>query len=321
MKLIKIHRVLSFTQSTFLKKYIDKCTLKRQESKTDFGKRLWKLFSNSVFGKTLEQIRDYVDCKVITSEQALKKWVTNPRFTQYKIISDEIVLIFLKRSSVLLNKPISLGFTILERSKYFMYDQYYNVIKPKMSCEVLMSDTDSFILSVQTKKKSSNLKKLNEIMDYSNYPPHHSLYNNTRKNKLGFFSDELSGRRINQFCGLRSKTYAYILKERKNQNNEKFLHTKCKGVTKGYRKTISFQNYADCLKEIKNFRLTQYQIQAKNHIITTNKIDKLCFGSYDDKRYILPCGIHSVAYGHNCTKKKVIKCYMCDVYKYDDNDM
>jgi hypothetical protein len=123
MKLKKIHRVLSFNQSNFLAKYIAKCTKLRQRSTTDFGKRLWKLFANSVFGKFIEGTRNYLDVKLCKNEKQCEKLMANPRFSNMKIISENLVVVFLKNSVVRLNKAYPIGFTILERSKEFMYQQ------------------------------------------------------------------------------------------------------------------------------------------------------------------------------------------------------
>jgi len=311
LKLIKVRRVLAFSQSTFLKDYINHCTLLRQKSDTDFGKRLWKLFANAVFGKFIEQTRNYVDCKICLNENQSKKWITSPRFNNMKIISDSLVIVFLKRATVQLNKPYAIGFTILERSKYFMYNQYYEVIKPQLGkCEVIMSDTDSLVLEVQSTKKKNNLKVLKNIMDFSNYPKSHPDFTEINKNKLGFWKDELQGNTMLEFCGLRSKTYAFTLQKGK-RNKDTLLQSKCKGITKSCRKKIPFADYKKCVKIFTKVSITQFQIRSKNHNIFTAKINKLAFSSFDDKRYIMMCGIHSLSYGSKLILNEKQKCPLC----------
>jgi hypothetical protein len=317
MKLIKVRRVLRFKQEAFIDPYIKLCTLLRQLGESDFSKLLWKLMINSVFGKFIEDIRQYLDSKIVINQQTAEKWINSPRFTSLKILDENLIIIFLKRHTVFLNKPISTGFTILELAKYFMYQQYYKVIKPTLgNCEVLMSDTDSFLLYVKNKQPTDNIKKLKSILDFSNYPKCHVRYNEKKKNKLGFFKDELKGDKIKQFCGLRSKTYAFLLKEK--NISQVSLHSKCKGITKSYRKKLSFDKFTRCIKGFNKVNITQFQIRAKNHRVFTAKINKLCFSSFDDKRYLLDCGVHSLPYGSKLIAKIARGCPFCKNYKPQD---
>ena len=312
MELQKVHRVLAFSQASFLKNYIDQCTLLRQESKTAFSKNLWKLFANSVFGKFIEQTRNYVDCKIVVDEIPCRKWTGSPRFSNMKIISENLVIIFMKRASITLNKAFPIGFTILEKSKHFMYQQYYDVIKPAVEkCEVIMSDTDSLVLAIESSEKRSNLEKIKEIIDFSNYPPDHKYYDEKNKNKLGFWKDELQGKKMTEFCGLRSKTYAFRIKKSKNHHE---LQSKCKGITKAYKKKIRFEDYKKCVQSFAKVSITQYQIRSKSHKIFTAKIQKAAFSSFDDKRYLMSCGLHSVGYGSCLINNDSQTCFFCESY-------
>ena len=113
-----------------------------------------------------------------------------------KIISEDLVAIFLRQATVKLNKAFPIGFTILERSKDFMYKQLYQVIRPKLkhaNVQVLFSDTDSYGLCVTTSKNRNVevLQKLKDIFDFSNYPISSPRYNKENAAKLGFWKDEL----------------------------------------------------------------------------------------------------------------------------------
>lgn len=268
--------------------------------------------SFSVFGKFIEETRAYKSCKICTTATSLKKWMTCPRFISMKIISEKIVIIFLSVPAFKLNKPITVGFSILELAKYFMYDKYYNIIKPSLGdCEVLMSDTDSLLMSV--KEKGKNIDKLRKIIDFSNYPIADPHFNTSKKNELGFFKDELCGGKIKQFCGLRSKTYAFEVQSSKYDNKKINLNIKCKGITKGYKKRIKFSDYLNCVKTIDSYEIEQFQIRSKTHKVFTAKIKKLAFSSFDDKRYLLNCGIHSLAYGHYMLRDGDIDCPYCTI--------
>ena len=307
MKLKKIHRVAGFQQSDFLKKYIDFCTLKRAASKSPFEKRLYKLFVNAVFGKFIEQIRNYLECKICYTPESAKKWVTSARFSSLKIISEDLVVVFLTPSKLIFNKAYPIGFTILELSKYFMFSEYYQKIQPKLrTCEVLLSDTDSLALAVFSKNPKNPLKKLKNIMDFSNYPSDHPYHETKHANALGFWKDELQGETFSEYIGLRSKCYAMKIQKKKSYS----IKSTCKGVRKGYKKKIPFSTFKNCIKTISQHYVTQYNIRSRSHLVNTMKFKKIAFSSFDDKRYLFICGIHSVPYG-SCLIPKCQKMNIC----------
>lgn len=312
MRLKKIHRVLSFTQSDFLKRYINECTLLRQKATTDFGKRLWKLFSNSVFGKFIEQVRNHLNVSLSTTPQKTSTIITQPGFSNFKIISENLVAVFTKQTPILMNKAYPVGFTILDRSKEYVFQQFYEVIRPNLtncSVIVIMSDTDSLCLQIKSREKNADhLAKLKKYLDFSNYKSNHMNYSLENANKLGFWKDELQGAKMTEFVGLRSKTYAFCV----DNNKEKF-HSKCKGISKGYKKNLHFSAFKKCISKISSKSVNQFRIQAKNHVVNTVQIKKVCFTSFDDKRYILNCGIHSVPYGSKYiqTNERKKKCVFC----------
>lgn len=311
MVLDKVHRVMSFTQSDFLKQYIDFCTRNRAACKTPFGKRMFKLFVNAVFGKFIEQIRSYLECRFCTTEEQFRKWVTNPRYQSFKDVCEELAIVFLKPTRLVFNKAYAVGFSILDLSKFFMFQQYYEMIKPKLSCELLFSDTDSLCLAVYSKtRKNNTFKKLKNIMDHSNYPKSHPNYSETRHNALGFWKDEMKGEKIAEYVGLRSKCYALHIR---SADKKLYLKSTCKGVRTGYKKTIPFSTYKKCIKEITKHKVVQYNIQSHSHVVHTMKMHKIGFTSFDDKRYLLSCGIHSLPYGSKyiklCKKRNI--CLFC----------
>lgn len=314
MQLIKVKRVMRFRQTFFLKEYIDKCTALRKASKTDFGKTLWKLFANAVFGKYIENTRNYLNVKIVLDGKKCKKLISNPCFNNIKILSENAVLIFSKQPTVKLKKALPVGFVILEAAKAWMYDQYYNVIKPKLGeCEVLMSDTDSFLIAAYSSEKTNHLVKLKEHMDFSNYDKDHPMYDNKNENALGYFKDELKGGEMKEFCGLRSKSYTYRLKKSMRAKDVHFVQ-KCKGVTKAGRKQLHFKDYKLCIQSMTNFNITQYHIRSKNHRVQTNQVRKICFSSFDDKRYLFSCGLHSVPYGSKRIKQDLDTCPLCKIF-------
>ena len=120
LKFKKIHRVIEFNQEAWLKPYIDMNTELRKAAKNDFEKDLFKLMNNSVFGKTMENIRKHRDIKLVTKNKKRSKLVSEPNYHTINLISEDLSIIEMKNTKVKMNKPIYLGLSILEISKTVM---------------------------------------------------------------------------------------------------------------------------------------------------------------------------------------------------------
>ena len=152
LKLKKIHRFIEFNQEAWLKPYIDMNTELRKLAKNDFEKDLFKLMNNSVFGKTMENIRKHRDIKLVTTDKKRSKLVSEPNYHTINLISEDLSIIEMKKAKVKMNKPIYLGLSILEISKILMYEFWYDYIKPKYNDNVRFCymDTDSFVMHIKT---------------------------------------------------------------------------------------------------------------------------------------------------------------------------
>ena len=122
LKLKKIHRIIEFNQEACLKPYIDMNTELRKLSRNDFEKDLFKLMNNSVFGKTMENIRKHRDIKLVTMDKKRSKLVSEPKYHIINLISEDLSIIEMKKTKVKMNKPIYLGLSILEINKILMYE-------------------------------------------------------------------------------------------------------------------------------------------------------------------------------------------------------
>jgi len=150
LKLGKMYKVISFTQSPWLKTWIDLCTSQRQNAESDFEPDLAKLQANSTYGKTMENVRNRQNIRFIADPAKLLKAVSKPSYQESKIINADLVMVRAGRHKVTLNKPIAVGFAILELSKLIMYKFYYEYLKPKYGdrCRLLFTDTDSLCCEI-----------------------------------------------------------------------------------------------------------------------------------------------------------------------------
>ena len=131
LKIKKIHRGIKFREEPWMRSYIELNTRLRTEAKNDFEKDFFKLMNNSVFGKTMENIRNRVDVKLVNNKKKAKKLSVKPNFRHCIIFDENLVAIHMKRTKLTFNKPVYCGMAILDLSKTLMYDFHYKYIKPK----------------------------------------------------------------------------------------------------------------------------------------------------------------------------------------------
>ena len=213
LKLKKIHRVIEFNKKEWLKPYTDMNTELKKVAKNDFEKYLFKLMNNSVFGKTMENIRKHRDIKLVTTDKKRIKLVSELNYHTINLISEDLSIIEMKKSKVKMNKPIYLGLSILEISKILMYEFWSDYMKPKYGNDVKLCymDTDSFIMNIKTNDFYEDIANYDENrFDTSNYEVNRPLPMGKNKKVIGLMKDELVGKIITEFFTLRPKTYSYL---------------------------------------------------------------------------------------------------------------
>ena len=260
-KLEKIHRVIKFNQEAWLKPYIDMNTELRKEAKNDFEKDLFKLMNNSVFGKTMENIRKHRDIKLVTTDKKRSKLVSEPNYHTINLISEDLSIIEMKRTKGKMNKPIYLGLSILENSKTLMYKFWYDYMKPKYNDNVKLCymDVNSFIMNINTNDFYEDIARdVENRFDTSNYEVNTPLPTGKNKKVIGLMIDELGGKIITEFVSLRPKTYSFLTDDGKEDK-------KAKGTKKCViKKMIKFNDYKKCLLNDEIILKSQQRFISKN---------------------------------------------------------
>ena len=231
LKLKKINRALEFSQSNWLEKYISFNTKMRSQAKNSFEKDFFKPMNNSVFGKTMENLRKRSNIKLVPDPQEMVKLASRPSYISHKIFHENLVAVNIKPVKIRLIKPSYVGMCILDLSKTLMYDFHYNYIKKKYSdgAQLLFTDTDSLTYHIKTEDAYHDFLGDQELFDNSVYPENSGFYFKENKEVIGKFKDEAAGEPIVEFVGLKSKMYSYL---KDNDQNTKTA----KGVKKNIKK-------------------------------------------------------------------------------------
>lgn len=289
----KIHRILSFSQRPFLREYVEFNNAKRAEAKSEFERDFFKKLNNSWYGKSIENLRKKICIRGSFDVDECKKYLASSSLDEFRIINENFSIFKLKKLNLRLDKPIYVGFSVLELSKLHMYNLYYNFFKEhyKNDVQLIYCDTDSLYLEISTKDIRKDLKenRFQNILDLSNFPLEHPLHNDDNKGRLGCLKFE-TVLEIKQFVGLKSKMYAF---EYANDCKKK-----AKGIRKSALSKITVEMYKECLFNSTFNRIKQALIVSKKHNISTVLQNKVGLSAFYDKKFVLDDGINSRSYGH-----------------------
>ena len=268
----------------------------RKLAKNDFEKDLFKLMNDSVFGKTMENIRKHRDIKLVTADTKRSKLVSEPNCHTINLISEDLSIIEMKKTKVKMNKSIYLGLSILEISKTLMYEFWYDYMKPKYNSNVKLCymDTDSFIMNIKTSDfYKDTASDIENRFDTSNYEVNRPLLTGKNKNVIGLTKDELGGY-FTEFVTLRPKTYSFLTDDGKEDK-------KAKGTKKCVIKKMSkFNDYKKCLLNGEIILKSQQRFISNKHNVYTENVNKIALSNDDDKRIVSPDKISSYPYGYTC---------------------
>ena len=169
LKLTKVHKVMAFSQSPWLKPYIDYNTNQRTKSTNNFEKDFYKLMNNAVFGKTMENVMKRHNYRLVNNEKQLEKLTKKPNFQSKTDITENLMGVEMGKDNIKLDKNVIVGFSVLDLSKVLMYDFFYNILKKKYGDNItlLYTDTDSFILEIKTEDVYQDMKGMNDYFNFS----------------------------------------------------------------------------------------------------------------------------------------------------------
>lgn len=294
-----INRVLTFQQSDWLKPFIELNTQLRNNARNSFEKNFYKLIINSNFGKTMENVEKRRDIKLLSHwkrsgcKLGAENLIAKPQFQNCTIFSENLVALEFQKGRIVYNKPLYVGFSVLEISKTMMYDFFYEFLKPKYNEKVslLYTDTDSFILNIETENFYTDMKENLNKFDTSNYKSNNIHEMTITQSEPGKMKDEYAGAPINLFYGTGAKAYCV--------NVDGKVIKKAKGVSKAViDKQLEIGNYKKVVEDGKNLICKMYVFESRLHNMFTVMKNKIALSSTDDKRFLIPGTYKTLAWGH-----------------------
>ena len=301
INLKRIHRVLAFTQSTWMAPYIDECTRQRQLASSSFESNYWKGLVCSCYGKTVEDVTKRAKVSLITSRLQFLRASRKLNFKSFNIYDPHFAGMVMKQQIIYMNKPIQVGYTVLEIAKAHMTRFYHLTLKKKLGDDLTLAytDTDSFVLELknQTKSFTEFMYHHKKYFDLSNLPENSPYYWSGNKRVPGTFKNECPYRVITRFVALRSKVYCMEFDDQEQKDE-----LRLKGLPKVVTKQLTFEDYYRTLFNSmdvdKPKRHSYHAIRSKKQHVYTIKEQKVGLSSWDSKRYILDDGFTTLPYFH-----------------------
>ena len=303
--------------------YVSDLAHRRALAKTDVEKQLFKLLGNSLYGKCLYLGLNKMHVNVCTTYEQSQKIANNhslDSIQDFELYDKNLAIYKLRNPSRNITSPIFVGFTVLELSKYIVYDYYYNVLKPNFdSVQLLGQDTDSLIVKLTSNDNDLRILKLADYMDFSetdlnspfgkrmiNYCEENNLdlktfMNNNKKVPGNIMKLEHQGWTIERFIGLRPKLYILI-------DNHNTIHKASKGVPKnaltttGEKFKLDIEKYYHCLfpessEQAQQIGVFRHIVNQKLSLKTMSQ-EKCMMNCLDNKVYICNDNITTYAWGH-----------------------
>ena len=263
----------------------------------DFEKDFFKLINNSVFRKTMENIRKHRNIKLVTTEEKYLHMVMHPNYKSGVLFGENLMGCEMGKIKVVMNKPVYLIQAILDLSKIVMFELHYDYMVPKYGLEKLKlcyMDTDSLVYDIKTEDFYGDIANDVEArFNTSGYSKtdFRPLPIGLNKKVIGLMKDELGGKIMTEFVALRPKLYSYKVLDG--------LEDKCKGIKKCVvKKTLTFEDYKTCLFNNSTEYRSQLMFRSSKHEVHTIEVNKVALNRDDDKRISRKDGISTFARGH-----------------------
>ena len=294
LEVSKIHNIVTFSEGDVLKSYPQKNIALRNQYSDEFHKWLFKLMSNAVFGKFLEDPLNHSKYILVRNQTMLDGVIQTENVLSIYPIDENNSIVLLTGDEVELDKLTYLGATITEMAKLHMYYLLYDVfMKMFPKVELVYTDTDSFILKVYHPEEWEGKEVGGQfVLDYINqrYQEEHG---ETIIGKLGGqIKSETGTDLIQEVVALRSKVYAYKTKEG-------HVGKRAKGTTAAAQeRELDWEAYKEVLITKKAIPTTNLQFLRRSFTITTTELLKTSLSANDGKRIICPDGIHTHAIGY-----------------------
>jgi hypothetical protein len=288
MELQSVHRVLKFRQKAWLAPYIERNSQGRQNATNAFEKSFFKALNNIYYGKSMQNVRNQHTTHICTDENKARHLISSFQCKEFKQVTNDVTTVIMRKKNVLFDKPIYIGFSVLELSKLTIYKWHYEampLIFPKQDYSINMQDTDSFMYTVQSEipfDLYSNIENNIKYFDTSNFPASHRLYSLTNKLIPGLMKVETGDKFISESICLKPKMYAYRTFEGNNEPDKETC------LAKGYsKKTINFDSYKAAYEYQgiqQNERIDCRSIRSFNHNVFCVSQSKIGLNSIDLKR-------------------------------------
>ena len=300
----RIHRTIDFKQSPWIKEYIAFNTKLRTAAKDNFEKDFYKLMNNTVFGKTMENIRKHRNIKLVNNETDYLRCIMKPNFKSGVLHGSNLIGCKIGKTILKMNKLVYIGHSIVDVSKTIMYKSHYDYMLPKYAqstgeahgnrISLCYMDTESFIYEIETEDFYEDIADdIESRFNTSGYRDDglRPLPVGMNKKVIGLMKDELGGDIMREFVELRPKMYAYKVESKEFK--------RCKGIKKCVvKKNIKFEDYKRCLMTGEMEYRPQMMFRSRLHEITMiETTNKLALSREDDKR-IYTDNINSLARGH-----------------------
>ena len=159
---------------------------------------------NSIYGTAIENLRKRTNVILVNNDKVYKKHVSKPSFVSHNFFSKYLAATHEVKLVSTLDKPIQVGFSILDSSKLILYDYHWKAIKRKFDAKFLFTDTDSLIYEIKTKDIYEYFYEDKYSHDFSNYPENSKFYDHSKMNEIDKMKDEFRGKIISKFSGLKS---------------------------------------------------------------------------------------------------------------------